>query len=171
MIETTLSLPKTLFDQAELLAKQLGIAPDELCQMAVEQFAQQYEEQRPLDEISKTVINRGDIFWIRPENPARSQLGYYSHPYVVVQDDLFNHSRISTVVVCALTSNLKQASAPGNVLLEAGEGNLPRQSVVVVSKISAANKSQLAEYIGTLNVQRVNQILAGIRFLQSSFFA
>jgi mRNA interferase MazF len=121
-------------------------------------------------ELNKTVINRGDIFWIRPENPTHSQLGYYPHPYVVIQDDLFNHSRLTTVVVCALTSNLKQASAPGNVLLEAGEANLPRQSVVVVSKISTVHKSQLAEYIGSLNEQRVNQILAGMRFLQSSFF-
>jgi mRNA interferase MazF len=170
-IETTLSLPMTLFHRADLLAKQLNIAPEELFQMAIEHFIQQYQEQLPVDELNKTVVNRGDIFWIRPENPTQSPLGYYPHPYVVIQDDLFNHSRITTVIVCALTSNLKQANAPGNVLLEVGEANLPRQSVVVVSKISTANKSQLAEYIGSLNEQRVNQILAGIRFLQSSFFA
>ena len=77
----------------------------------------------------------------------------------------------TAVVVCALTSNLKQANEPGNILLEAGEASLPKQSVVVVSKISAINKSQLGEYIGSLNEQRISQILAGLRFLQLSFFA
>jgi mRNA interferase MazF len=72
--------------------------------------------------------------------------------------------------VCALTSNLKQANAPGNVLLDAGEADLPQQSVVVVSKVSTVDKKQLGEYIGTLSERRVKQILAGMRFLQSSFF-
>jgi mRNA interferase MazF len=89
---------------------------------------------------------------------------------VVVQDDVFNHSRISTVVVCALTSNLHRANEPGNVLLEVGEGNLPRQSVVVVSQISSVAKARLGERIGSLSDTRVEQILAGLRFQQVSFF-
>ncbi|MBX3058417.1 MAG: type II toxin-antitoxin system PemK/MazF family toxin [Anaerolineae bacterium] len=117
------------------------------------------------------VINQGDIFWIRPENVPEAEPGDFPHPYVVIQDDVFNHSRIHTTIVCALTTNLKQAHAPGNVLLEAGEANLPRQSVVVVSKVSTVPKAQLGEYIGSLNAQRIAQVLAGMRFLQSSFFA
>jgi mRNA interferase MazF len=89
---------------------------------------------------------------------------------VVVQEDVFNHSRISTVVVCALTSNLHRANEPGNVLLEAGEANLPRQSVVVVSQISSVDKARLGERLGTLSAARVDQILAGLRFQQASFF-
>lgn len=116
------------------------------------------------------IINQGDIFWIRPQDSDEGGLGYYPHPYVVIQDNVFNHSRIDTVVVCALTSNLQQANVPGNVLLEAGEANLPKQSVVVVSKVSAVNKSQLGECIGALNEQRIHQILTGMRFLQSSHF-
>ena len=69
-----------------------------------------------------------------PDDP-RGPVPGYSHPHVVVQEDVFNHSRIATVVVCALTSNLHRANEPGNVLLEAGEGNLPKQSVVVVSQV------------------------------------
>jgi len=95
----------------------------------------------------------------------------YRHPYVVIQEDVLNQSRIHTVVVCALTSNLKQASAPGNVLLEAGETNLPRASVVQVSKVSTVEKTQLNGYIGTLNKQRIDQILDGMRFLQSSYLS
>ncbi|SEK79134.1 mRNA interferase MazF [Stigmatella aurantiaca] len=89
---------------------------------------------------------------------------------MVVQDDVFNHSRITTVVVCALTSNLHRATEPGNVLLEVGEGNLPKQSVVVVSQISSVDKARLGERIGSLSSTRVDQILAGLRFQQVSFF-
>ena len=114
-------------------------------------------------------INRGDVFWIGPDD-SRGPAPSYSHPHVVVQDDVFNHSRITTVVVCALTSNLHRASEPGNVLLEIGEGNLPKQSVVVVSQISSVDKSRLGERIGSLSAARVEQILAGLRFQQVSFF-
>jgi mRNA interferase MazF len=115
-------------------------------------------------------INQGDIFWIRSDDPTADELGFYPHPYVVVQDDLFNHSRVHSVVVCALTTNLKQANAPGNVRLEPGEANLLKQSIVVVSKISAVPKTQLGEYVGSLDARRVQQILAGLRLLQTSFF-
>jgi mRNA interferase MazF len=110
-------------------------------------------------------INQGDIFWIQ----LNTQDGLESdiaHPYVVVQENIFNHSRINTLVVCALTSNVNQAKAPGNVLLEPGEANLEKQSVVVVSKISVVDKINLGDYIGNLSEKRIGQILAGIRFLQ-----
>lgn len=116
-------------------------------------------------------INRGDIYWIRPKDIDESELGHYSHPYVIIQDDVINHSRVNTVVVCALTSNLKRANEPGNVLLNTGEANLSKQSVVEVSKVSAVDKAQLGEYIGALSEERVGQILAGMRFLQASYSA
>lgn len=111
------------------------------------------------------VVNQGDIYWVSLQEPGGSQQGY-PHPHVVIQDNVINHSRIHTVVVCALTTNLKRAKAPGNVLLEAGEANLPKQSVVVVSQVSTVEKAQLGEYIGSLTQERINQILAGMRFLQ-----
>jgi mRNA interferase MazF len=114
-------------------------------------------------------INRGDVFLVGPE-PSRGPTATYAHPHVVVQDDVFNHSRITTVVVCALTSNLQRASEPGNVLLDVGEGCLPRQSVVVVSHVLSIEKGSLGERIGSLSQARVEQILAGLRFQQASFF-
>ena len=65
-------------------------------------------------------IDRGDVFWIGPDDPHGPVPGH-PHPHVVVQEDLFNHSRVASVVVCALTSNMRRASWPGNVILEAGE--------------------------------------------------
>jgi mRNA interferase MazF len=110
------------------------------------------------------VINQGDIFWVELDEPTGSSPGY-RHPHVVIQNNVFNRSRINTVVVCALTSNLQRAAAPGNVLLEAGEADLPKQSVVVISQLFTVDKSQLSEHIGTLSKKRVRQILDGMRLL------
>ena len=114
-------------------------------------------------------IDRGAVYWIVLDDD-RGTPGL-AHPHVVVQDDVFNHARIATVVVCALTSNLDRAREPGNVLLDLGEGDLPRQSVVVVSQISSVDKTRLGARIGTLSSARVDQIIAGLRFQQASFFA
>lgn len=110
-------------------------------------------------------VNQGDIYWV-PLNKSNDLEPGYVHPHVVIQEDAINHSRAHTVVVVALTTNRKRANLPGNVLLEAGEANLPRQSVVVVSQVSNMEQTQLGEYIGTLSKERVDQILAGMRFLQ-----
>ena len=91
------------------------------------------------------------------------------HPHVVVQDDVFNQSRIGTVVVCALSSNLHRVSEPGVVLLDAGEGGLARQSVVIASQVSSLYKHRLGDLIGRLDGARVDQIVAALRFLQASF--
>ncbi len=110
------------------------------------------------------VINQGDIYWVELEEPTGSEPGF-RHPHIVIQNNLFNRSRINTVVVCALSSNLKRAEAPGNVLLEDGEANLPKQSVVNVSQIFTVDKMQLEEYMGTVSKGRVRQILEGVRLL------
>ena len=110
------------------------------------------------------VINQGDVFWITLAEPAGSSPGY-RHPHVVVQNNLFNHSRIHTAVVCTLTSNLKRAIAPGNVLLEPKESGLPKPSVAVVSQLFTVDKSDLIEHAGALPKKKVRQILDGIRLL------
>ena len=110
------------------------------------------------------VIRQGEIYWVELEEPIGSEPGY-SHPHVVIQNNLFNQSRIKTVVLCALTSNLKRAEAPGNVLLQKGEANLPKQSVVNISQIFTVDKSQLREYIGILSAARMREILQGIQLL------
>ncbi|MBD2112638.1 MULTISPECIES: type II toxin-antitoxin system PemK/MazF family toxin [Cyanophyceae] len=105
------------------------------------------------------LINRGDIYWVTLDS-------HIPHPYVILQDDLFNHSHLPTVVACALTTNHKRISLPGNVALEAGEANLPKRSFVEAGKITSLQKTQLGPYIGTLAEARVVEILDGIRFLQ-----
>ncbi len=110
------------------------------------------------------VIRQGDVFWVDLGEPSGSEPGY-RHPHVVIQNNVFNRSRINTVVVCTITSNLKRAKAPGNVLLEKGEVSLPRQSVVNVSQIFTVDKGDLVEKIGTLSPDRVWQILDGVQLV------
>jgi len=110
------------------------------------------------------VINQGDLYWFDPGIPIGSGPGY-RRPHVVIQNNACNHSRISTVVLCGLTSNVRRAIALGNVLLEDGEAGLNKSSVVVVSQMVTADKSQLDGYIGTLSSRRVRQILDGIRLI------
>jgi len=110
------------------------------------------------------VINQGDIYWIELKDPSGSEPGY-RHPHVVIQNNLFNRSLINTVVVCALTSNLKRAKAPGNVLLDKGEANLPKKSVINISQIFTVNKSDLSEKIGSLTRERFNQVYEGVKLL------
>lgn len=111
--------------------------------------------------IMAMTINQGDIYWV-PLERGDDLVSEIIHPHVVIQEDLINH----TVLVCALTTNRRQANLPGNVLLEVGEANLPKQSIVVVSQVATVKESQLGEYIGSLTKERITQILSGIRFVQ-----
>lgn len=110
------------------------------------------------------MIRQGDIYWIDLDDSEGSGPGY-RHPHVVVQNNLFNQSRIRTVLVCPLTSNLKRAQAPGNVFLDENETNLPKPSVVNVSQVFTVDKSQLDEFVGTLPVKRMAEILNGVRLV------
>ncbi len=76
------------------------------------------------------------------------------------------HSRpLGTVIVCALTTNLRRAKAPENVLLDESEADLPKQSVVVVSQVLTIDKSELIDKIGVLSKERIDEILEGIKLL------
>ncbi len=109
-------------------------------------------------------INQGDIFWF-DAGERRGSAPAYSRPVVVIQNNIFNRSPLGTVVVCALTTNLRRAKAPGNILLDEDEAELPKQSVVVVSQILTIDKSELIDKIGTLSKQCIKDIVDGIRLI------
>lgn len=109
-------------------------------------------------------LTQGDVFWADIEEPTGASPGY-TRPYVVIQNNVFNRSRIRTVVTCALTTNLRRAQDPGNVLLFPGEANLPEQSVVNVSQMAAVDKRRLRDRISTLSEGRMREILRGINLL------
>jgi mRNA interferase MazF len=107
------------------------------------------------------VIEQSEVWWADLEEPSGSESGY-RRPVVVVQCNPFNRSRIATVVCVPLTSNLKWADAPGNVLLPKTETRLTQDSVANVSLIVALDKSVLTERIGKIPRRRLELILAGI---------
>ena len=109
-------------------------------------------------------INQGDIFWLDLGELTGSEPGNRC-PFVVVQNNLFNKSRIQTIVLCALTTNLQRAKSPGNVLLDAGEGGLSKPSVVNITQIFTIDKSSLVEYSGTLKSERIAGIIQGLKLL------
>jgi mRNA interferase MazF len=109
-------------------------------------------------------VSQGEVYWAELAPPSGSRPGY-RHPVVVIQNDVFNRSRIRTVVACALTSNLRRAAAPGNVRLAKGEAGLPKRSVVNVSQIMTLDKADLVEKIGTLPRRRLEAVLGGVYLL------
>jgi len=110
------------------------------------------------------VIKQGEIYWVDLGEPSGSEPGFM-HPHIVIQNNLFNTSKISTVVMCSLTSNLKRGSSPGNVTLKKGEANLPKKSVVNITQIYTVDQNDLCEKIGTVNSKRIKEILLGIQLL------
>lgn len=110
------------------------------------------------------VIKQGEIYWVDLGEPTESEPGY-RHPHIVIQNNIFNSSNISTIVVCSLTTNLNRAKAPGNVALNKGEANLPKKSVVNISQIYTVNKSDLIEKIGQVSEKRIYEILEGLNLL------
>jgi mRNA interferase MazF len=106
------------------------------------------------------VIGQGQVWWADLPAPAGSGPGY-RRP-VVVQGDALNRSRISTVVCVPLTSNVRWAEAPGNVLLPARLTGLPKDSVANVSQIITLDRSLLTETVGKLPRAKLELILAGV---------
>lgn len=111
-----------------------------------------------------SVIRQGQVYWL-DFGPVAGSAPADRHPCVVVQNDIFNRSAISTTVVCLITSNLDRAKAPGNVLLGKGEANLPKPSVVNVSQILTVDKSELVESIGALSGESQIAVRDGLRLL------
>jgi mRNA interferase MazF len=109
-------------------------------------------------------IRQGEVYWI-DFGPTAGSAPAERHPCVVVQGDTFNRSRIATTVVCLITSNLARAAAPGNVALKKGDANLPKASVVNVSRILTIDKTELMEHIGKLPTSVVDAIRTGLEVL------
>ena len=105
---------------------------------------------------------RGEIWWANLPDPVGSEPGY-RRPVLVIQDDTFTQSRISTVIVVIITSNIQLAEAPGNVLLPRGVSGLSRDSAVNVSQIFTIDKMFLVECIGSLPDYLQEEIDEGLR--------
>lgn len=95
----------------------------------------------------------GEIYWLKSKSDI-------SHPHVIIEeigDEVF---------LCALTTNMRKISILGNILLDIGEANLQKTSIVEIGKTTTVHKNQLGEYIGILSEKRMNQIISGIQFMR-----
>ena len=109
-------------------------------------------------------MRRGEIWWASLPEPLGSGPGY-RRPVVIIQSDSFNRSRIATVVVAIITSNLNLVAAPGNVLLERKVSSLPKDSVINVSQILTVDKSLLTQRVGKLPNGIMEAISRGLRLV------
>jgi mRNA interferase MazF len=106
-------------------------------------------------------VSQGDVWWADLPEPRGCGPGF-RRPVVVMQGDALNRSRIATVVCVPLTSNVRWASAPGNVLLSPDKTGLPKESVANVSQMVTLDKADLTERTGTLSAPLLELVLAGI---------
>ena len=109
-------------------------------------------------------MNRGQIWWADLPDQIASEPGY-KRPVIVIQTDEFNRSRINTVIVVAITSNIRLATAPGNVKLPKSKSGLNKESVANVSQILTIDKQFLVEKIGQLDNHTMREIDDGITLI------
>ena len=109
-------------------------------------------------------MKRGEIWWAELPGPLGSGPGY-RRPVLVVQSNPFNASRISTVVVATITSNLALAEAPGNVRIAKSDSGLSKPSVVNVSQLITLDRAILARKVSNLGVAAMDRVDAGLKLL------
>jgi len=108
---------------------------------------------------------KGEIWWADLDEPRGSEPGY-RRPVVIIQSDDFNKSKIATVIVAVITSNLRLAKAPGNIKLGASKGiGLGKESVVNVSQVITLDKSYLTEKAGKLSISQRQELDEGLKLV------
>ena len=111
-------------------------------------------------------MNRGEVWWASLPDASGSSPGY-RRPVLVMQSNAFNKSKIQTIIVLAITTNLKLADAPGNVHISKQESGLPRDSVINISQVVTIDKGFLTEFVSTLSVRNMQKVEQGLRLVLS----
>ena len=185
-VKTAVSIPDPLFAAADELARRLGISRSELYARALARevasesedsitarldavYAETDSALDPLvgrratpNTVLELVILRGEVWWADLGDPRGSGPGF-RRPMLVVSSDAFNRSKIATVVCAVITSNLRLADAPGNVMLDTGDGGLDRPSVVNCSQVVTLDKAALTERLGRLRATQMRVVESGLR--------
>lgn len=107
------------------------------------------------------IVFQGEVWWADLADPPGSTAGY-RRPIVILQGDAVNRSRIATVICVPLTSAIKWASAPGNLLLPATATGLDRDSVAQISLVLAVDKTCLTDRVGKVSQRQLTQMLSGL---------
>jgi mRNA interferase MazF len=112
------------------------------------------------------VMKRGEIWWATLPDPRASEPGY-RRPVLIVHSDAFNQSAIRTVLVAAITSNLRLAAAPGNVMLRKRDSRLAKDSVINISQLVTLSKDFLVARVGRISPTRIREVEGGLRLVLS----
>lgn len=110
------------------------------------------------------VIRHGSIYWV-DFSPGKGSEPKGRRPGLVIQNDILNDSNLNTVVMLAITSTLKFGELPGNVVLNKGEANMPKQCVINVTQIKSVDKASLKEKIGSLTKKKRLEVYAGLELV------
>lgn len=108
------------------------------------------------------VVRRGDIWWADLGEPRGSAPGF-TRSVVIIQADAANRSRLQTVIVAIVTSNLGLRNALGNVFLPAVESGLTKDSVINVSQLVTIDKEDLSEWVGQVPFEQMLELDDGLR--------
>lgn len=111
-------------------------------------------------------MQRGEVWWASLGEPRGSEPGH-RRPVLILSSDDFNESRIATVVIATISTNLKLIGAPGNVSISRRDSGLREESVVNVSQILTVNKSGLTERVATLQSRTMARVDDGLRLVLS----
>jgi len=111
-------------------------------------------------------MERGTVWWAQLPEPIASEPGF-RRPVIIIQSNAFNRSRIRTIVAVVLTSNLRLADAPGNVLIPVTDSGLPKDSVANVSQIITLDRTFLTEKFGRMPSRIMKAVDDGIRLVLS----
>lgn len=109
-------------------------------------------------------VAQGEIWWADLPEPAGSAPGY-RRPVLVVQNDQLNRSRFGTILCAPLTSNLRNAQLPGNVLLSSSATGLSKDSVAIASRILPVDRSLLVKRTGSLTRGELERVFQAIDFV------
>jgi mRNA interferase MazF len=110
------------------------------------------------------VIRKGSIYWVN-FSPAKGSEPKGQRPGLVIQNNAINDSKISTIIMLAVTSTLKYGALPGNVTLRKGEANMPKRCVINVSQIKSVDKNSIQAKIGTLTKEKLKKVEDGLKLI------
>ena len=112
------------------------------------------------------VVERGEIWWANLPEPVGSSPGF-RRPVLIIQSDIFNQTKIKTVVAASITTNADLAGMLGNVSISSKISGLPKDSIINVTQLLSIDKSLLLEYVGTLSARKMQQVDKGLRLVLS----
>ena len=102
------------------------------------------------------IVKKGDLFFADLSPVVGSEQGGV-RAVLVVQNDVGNKYS-PTIIVAAVTSQTGKAKLPTHVQLQATQGGLSKDSVVLLEQLRTIDKQRLKEKIGALSENQLPDV-------------